>query len=185
MSLLRNALERYIRMRQGLGYKYDGPARRLSDFVGFMEARGVETITVALAMAVTGRRRDHHHAGSTRLSARSCMSIPLLVRLSDSQVKATDGVVAEVPNRVNHGRSISEQVGSGRLTVDQEALPPDLHIDPINGNVQPRGQLRGAQPSRLVGPSAALGGHPDSGAKPNPLHGDRQNLVFAIEGFDT
>ncbi len=50
MSLLRNALERYIRMRQGLGYKYDGPARRLSDFVGFMEARGAETITVALAM---------------------------------------------------------------------------------------------------------------------------------------
>ena len=50
MSRLRSALERYIRMRQGLGYKYVGPARRLLDFVGFMEARGVETITVALAM---------------------------------------------------------------------------------------------------------------------------------------
>jgi integrase len=50
MSKLRSALERYIRMRQGLGYKYDGPARRLSDFVGFMDARGAETITVLLAM---------------------------------------------------------------------------------------------------------------------------------------
>ena len=50
MSRLRSALGRYVRMRQGLGYKYDGPARRLSDFVSFMEARGVETITVALAM---------------------------------------------------------------------------------------------------------------------------------------
>lgn len=50
MSRLRRALERYVCMRQGLGYKYDSPARRLSDFVSFMEARGAETITVALAM---------------------------------------------------------------------------------------------------------------------------------------
>ena len=50
MSRLRRALERYVGMRQGLGYKYDSPARRLSDFVSFMEARGAETITVALAM---------------------------------------------------------------------------------------------------------------------------------------
>lgn len=50
MSRLRTALERYVGMRQGLGYKYHGPARRLSDFVTFMEARGAETITTALAM---------------------------------------------------------------------------------------------------------------------------------------
>lgn len=50
MSRLRTALERYVGMRQGLGHKYHGPARRLSDFVTFMEARDVETITTALAM---------------------------------------------------------------------------------------------------------------------------------------
>jgi len=50
MSRLRTALERYVGMRQGLGYKYHGPAGRLSDFVAFMEARGAETITIALAM---------------------------------------------------------------------------------------------------------------------------------------
>lgn len=50
MSRLRNALQCYVGMRQGLGYKYHGPARRLSDFVTFMEARGAETITRALAM---------------------------------------------------------------------------------------------------------------------------------------
>lgn len=50
MSRLRTALERYVGMRQGLGYKYHGPARRLSDFVTFMEARGAETVTTALAM---------------------------------------------------------------------------------------------------------------------------------------
>jgi hypothetical protein len=41
MSRLRTAFERYIGMRQGLGHKYDGPAKRLSAFVAFMEARGV------------------------------------------------------------------------------------------------------------------------------------------------
>ncbi|MDX0140707.1 integrase, partial [Sinorhizobium meliloti] len=50
MSRLRTALNRYVGMRQGLGYKYDGPARRLSEFVVFMEARGAETITTDLAM---------------------------------------------------------------------------------------------------------------------------------------
>ncbi|AZO50286.1 MAG: integrase [Mesorhizobium sp.] len=50
MSRLRTALERYVGMRQGLGYKYHGPARRLSDFVTFMEACGAETVTTALAM---------------------------------------------------------------------------------------------------------------------------------------
>lgn len=50
MSRLRTALERYVGMRQGLGCKYHGPAGRLSDFVTFMEARGAETITTALAM---------------------------------------------------------------------------------------------------------------------------------------
>lgn len=50
MSRLRTALERYIGMRQGLGYKYDGPAKRLSEFVAFMESRGAETITVDQAM---------------------------------------------------------------------------------------------------------------------------------------
>lgn len=50
MTRLRTALERYVGMRQGLGYKYHGPARRLSDFVAFMEARGAGTITTALAM---------------------------------------------------------------------------------------------------------------------------------------
>ncbi len=50
MSRLRTALERYVGMRQGLGYKYDGPAKRLSEFVAFMEARGAETVTTDLAM---------------------------------------------------------------------------------------------------------------------------------------
>lgn len=50
MSRLRTALERYVSMRQGLGYKYRGRSRRLPDFVAFIEARGADTITTVLAM---------------------------------------------------------------------------------------------------------------------------------------
>jgi hypothetical protein len=39
MTDLRSALERYLSMRQGLGYKYQQQARRLVEFVSFMETR--------------------------------------------------------------------------------------------------------------------------------------------------
>ena len=39
MITLRSALEQYLSMRQGLGYKYQHQARRLAEFVSFMEKR--------------------------------------------------------------------------------------------------------------------------------------------------
>jgi integrase len=51
MTDLRSALQRYVSMRQGLGYKYQQQARRLADFVSFMEQQGTETITTKLALA--------------------------------------------------------------------------------------------------------------------------------------
>jgi NAD(P)-dependent dehydrogenase (short-subunit alcohol dehydrogenase family) len=39
MTTLRTALEQYLSMRQGLGYKYKHQARRLADFVSLMEKR--------------------------------------------------------------------------------------------------------------------------------------------------
>jgi integrase len=51
MSGLRSALECYLSMRQGLGYKYRDQARQLSEFVSFMEARKATTITTKLALA--------------------------------------------------------------------------------------------------------------------------------------
>lgn len=97
-----------------------------------------------------------------------------------TQIKVADSVVAEVADSIDYGRGVLEQIGSGRLTVDQEALLSDLHIDPIDGDVQPCGQLCGAQRSGLVGPSVALCRYPDPGAEPDPLHGDRQDLFGAI-----
>jgi hypothetical protein len=49
MTELRSALERYLNMRQGLGYKYQHQARRLADFVSFMETHKAATITTKLA----------------------------------------------------------------------------------------------------------------------------------------
>lgn len=51
MTGLRSALERYLNMRQGLGYKYRDQARQLRDFISFMEARKATTITTKLALA--------------------------------------------------------------------------------------------------------------------------------------
>jgi integrase len=51
MTDLRSAVERYLSMRQGFGYKYQQQARRLADFVSFMESRKATTITTKLALA--------------------------------------------------------------------------------------------------------------------------------------
>jgi len=51
MTTLRSALEEYLNMRQGFGYKYQHQARRLADFVTFMEQHEAATITTRLAVS--------------------------------------------------------------------------------------------------------------------------------------
>ncbi len=60
MTGLRSALERYLSMRQGLGYKYQHQARRLADFVSFMGKRKATTITTKLAVAWATLPSDRH-----------------------------------------------------------------------------------------------------------------------------
>jgi hypothetical protein len=50
MTNLRSALDKYLSMRKGLGYKYEHQTRRLTDFVAFMEKRKARIITTKLAM---------------------------------------------------------------------------------------------------------------------------------------
>lgn len=50
MSALRQALTRYVLMRRGFGYRYDGEERCLGDFVAFMDAAQATVITRKLAM---------------------------------------------------------------------------------------------------------------------------------------
>ncbi len=65
---LRSALERYLSMRQGLGYKYQQQARRLADFVSFMEKRKAVTITTKLAMTWAALPPDRHASWALRLT---------------------------------------------------------------------------------------------------------------------
>ena len=58
MTALRSALEQYLSMRQGLGYKYQHQARRLGEFVSFMEKRKATTITTKLAVTWARAMRE-------------------------------------------------------------------------------------------------------------------------------
>jgi integrase len=68
MTNLRSALERYLTIRKGLGYKYEAQSRRLADFVAFMEKRKVATITTKLAMEWATLLADRQASWSLRLS---------------------------------------------------------------------------------------------------------------------
>jgi integrase len=68
MTDLRSALDRYLNMRQGLGYKYQHQARRLADFVSFMETHKAATITTKLAMAWATLPPDRHASWALRLT---------------------------------------------------------------------------------------------------------------------
>ncbi len=68
MTDLRSALERYLSLRQGLGYKYQQQARRLADFVAFMEARKATTITTKLAVEWATLPPGRHASWALRLT---------------------------------------------------------------------------------------------------------------------
>ena len=63
------------------------------------------------------------------------MLMPLLVRLTDFEVEVSDGMVPQVPDGIDDGRCVLEEVGSARLPIDQEALLPDLHVEPVHRDI--------------------------------------------------
>jgi integrase len=68
MTGLRRALQQYLSIRQGLGYQYQQQARRLADFVSFMEKRNAATITTKLAVAWATLPPDRHASWVLRLT---------------------------------------------------------------------------------------------------------------------
>ena len=68
MTDLRSALDKYLSMRKGLGYKYEHQTRRLADFVAFMEKRKARIITTKLAMEWATLPPDRHASWALRLS---------------------------------------------------------------------------------------------------------------------
>jgi len=68
MTNLRAALDKYLSMRKGFGYKYEHQTRRLADFVAFMEKRKARIITTKLAMEWATLPPDRHASWALRLS---------------------------------------------------------------------------------------------------------------------
>src|SRR5438445_13279763 len=104
------------------------------------------------------------------------MLMPLLVRLTDSEIEAIDGVVAQVSNGVEDGRGVLEEVASTGLPIHQEPLLPDLHIEPVHWDAQPGGQIGRAERAGVMGPAAALLAHVDASGVRDPLHGDWESV---------
>jgi len=69
------------------------------------------------------------------------MLMPPLVRLTDSEVDVTDSVIPQASDGIEDGWDDLEKVRSCRLLIQQETLLPDLHIEPVYGNIQPCGQF--------------------------------------------
>jgi integrase len=69
MTDLRSTLNRYVNMRQGLGYKFHRQAQRLADFVAFMEKRKAVTITTKLAVKWATLPPDRNASWALRLTA--------------------------------------------------------------------------------------------------------------------
>jgi len=108
--------------------------------------------------------------------------MPLLVWLTDSEIKAVDGVVAQVSDGVEHVRGVLEDVGSAGLPIHQEPLLPDLHIEPVHGDAQLGGHLGRSERARVMGPSAARLGHRNAGGAPDPVDGDWEDISLAVGG---
>jgi len=68
MTDLGSALEKYLSMRKGLGYKYEHQTQRLGDFVAFMGKRKAETITTKLAIEWATLPPDRHASWALRLT---------------------------------------------------------------------------------------------------------------------
>ena len=68
MTDLLSALQGYLAMRKGLGYKYQHQTRRLADFVSFMVKHEATTITTKLAMEWATLPPGRHASWALRLT---------------------------------------------------------------------------------------------------------------------
>jgi hypothetical protein len=76
--------------------------------------------------------------------------MPLLIRLTDSEVDAVGGVGPQLSDCIQDRRRVLEQVSAGRLLIDEQALLPDLYIQPIHRDVQASGEFRRAKSAYVM-----------------------------------
>ena len=123
MSALRDALERYISLQRGLGYKLRTQKRLLTDFVAYMEQQGATIITNKLALdwatGGAGPPSWPSRLGAVRRFAR---------HLSSSEPRTEippTGLVRSAPRRRPY---IYTEQEIGSLLDALMALPPAQHL---------------------------------------------------------
>ncbi len=67
--------------------------------------------------------------------------MPLLVRLTDSEIEMANIVIAQSANRLDDAGRIRKQMRAARLAIDQKAALSDLDVEPVHRDVQPAGKL--------------------------------------------
>ena len=84
-------------------------------------------------------------------------------------------------------RRVLEQICRARLLIDEEGVLSDLHVNPINGNIEPGGQLYPTEQSLFVRPSGTPRRRFDAGLSDSNLNAAagtfqcdlNQNLMIA------
>ena len=133
-------------MRQGLGYKYQHQARRLADFVSFMEARKATTITTKLAMAWATLPPDRHASWALRLTdvrgfARHLANIDPLTETPPAGIlPRPEARKALYLQRCRDRRVVGGRAGSAasRRTAPMD-LPSSVRVDRGDGHASVRG----------------------------------------------
>ena len=107
--------------------------------------------------------------------------MPLLVRLSDSEIEPFDLVIAQLADGLDHGRRVREQVRAGRMAAYQKTPLPDLYVEPVHRDAQHASELLRAQQVGGMVPSCPLLDEPlEASAIAYALDGGRQDFVRAI-----
>ena len=107
--------------------------------------------------------------------------MPLLVRLSDSEIETFDLVIAQLADGLDDGWRVREQVCAGRMAIDQKTPLSDLYVEPVHRDAQHASELLRAQQVGGMLPSCPLLDEPlEASAIAYALDGDRQDFVGAI-----
>src|SRR5688500_12389240 len=108
------------------------------------------------------------------------MLMPLLVRLTDSEIEMGEIVIAQFANRLDDAGRVREQMRATGLAIDQKPSLSDLDVEPVHRDVEPASKLLSAEVIGWVLPARSLLGLFDAGEQADALHGDRQDLFRAI-----
>jgi hypothetical protein len=87
---------------------------------------------------------------------RSCMLMPLLVRLTDSEIEAINLVVSQGLHAIEDRSGAIEEVGSPGPAIHEELSFPDLHVEPVHRDAQLGGQFGSGQYACVMRPTGAL-----------------------------